>query len=247
MSTDRREFLGTLLAAGALPLVGQAGTAGGGPADQQLARLVRGELRSSPMVGGVDFGASVRRADWDVAWAEKLNGKHRAVFDNVELSMGLGLLRALIWMKDYAEVYQTPAADMNAVVVLRHNAIWMIMDDEFWAHHNIGALTKINDPKTKLPIKRNPVLGPNVVGLPAALADDALRKVLSSATVLACNLAFTLDVVDKVKTDMKLDDAKAHEMALKHVIPGVTLQPSGVFAVLRAQEAGCRYLLATDA
>jgi intracellular sulfur oxidation DsrE/DsrF family protein len=36
-------------------------------------------------------------------------------------------------------------------------------------------------------------------------------------------------------------------MALKHLLPGVTLQPSGVFAVLRAQEAGCQYLLASEA
>ena len=36
-------------------------------------------------------------------------------------------------------------------------------------------------------------------------------------------------------------------MALQHVVPGVILQPSGVFATLRAQEAGCQYLLATDA
>ena len=29
------------------------------------------------------------------------------------------------------------------------------------------------------------------------------------------------------------------------VLPGVILQPSGVFATLRAQEAGCQYLLAS--
>ena len=38
---------------------------------------------------------------------------------------------------------------------------------------------------------------------------------------------------------------KAREMALRHVVPGVLLQPSGVFAVLRAQEAGCQYLMAS--
>jgi len=231
MSTDRREFLGSLAAAA---LVGRTvGTVG--------------TVRTDGPVAGGGPTPPTPASDWDVSWAEKLNAKHRAVFDNIEMSMGLGLLRALVWAKDYSEVYGTPAADLNAVVVLRHNAIWMIMDDEFWAHHHIGALTKITDPKTKLPIQRNPVLGPNVVGLPPALADDSLRKLLGSASVLACNLAFSLDVVEKVKTDMKLDDAKAREAALKHVIPGVTLQPSGVFAVLRAQEAGCQYLLASEA
>lgn len=221
MSTDRREFLGTLMAAGIAPslIAGRSGRA----AVQPL------------------------RSDWDVSWADKVTGKHRAVFDNVEISMGLGLLRVLIWMKDYADVYGAPAGDMSAVAVLRHNAIWLVMDDEFWAHHKIGALTKINDPMTKAPLKRNPVIGPNVFGLPPALADDGLKKVLAVGTVLACNLAFSLDVVEKVKADTKLDDAKAREAALKHLIPGVQLQPSGVFAALRAQEAGCHYILATDA
>ena len=48
---------------------------------------------------------------------------------------------------------------MSAVVVLRHNAIWMVMNDEFWAHYGIGVKTRITDPKTRLPIKRNPFLG----------------------------------------------------------------------------------------
>ena len=226
MSTDRREFIGGLIAAS---LVGKTGRPVGGSAPSATPSV---RPSASP---------------WDVSWADRVTGKHRAVFDSVEISAGLGLLRALIWMKDYAEIYNATPADMSAVVVLRHNAIWLIMNDEFWAHHKIGKLTKINEPATNAPIARNPALGANPFGLPPALADDGLKKVLASGTVLACNLAFTLDVVGKVKTDTKLDDTKAREMALKHVVPGVILQPSGVFAALRAQEAGCHYILATDA
>ena len=184
---------------------------------------------------------------WDVSWADKITGKHRAVFDSVEISAALGLIRPLFWFKDYADVYNAPASDMSCVIVLRHNAIWLIMDDEYWAHHKIGEATKIMDPATKAPITRNPALGANPFGLPAEVADDSLRKSLATSTVLACNVAFGLQVVPKVMADMKLDQAKAREMALKHVVPGVILQPSGVFATLRAQEAGCQYLLATDA
>jgi hypothetical protein len=230
MSTDRREFLGTLMAAGAAPMLIGKPTGRHDPANLPSYRPTA--LATSP---------------WDVSWVDKLTGKHRALFDSVEHSMGLALLRALIWMNDNKEVYGTTPADTNAVVVLRHNAIWLIMDDEFWAHHKIGAITKIDDPATKQPVARNPVLGPNLIGFPAAMADDSLKKALASATVLACNLAFNLQVVPRVKADLKLDDAQAREMALKHVVPGVILQPSGVFAVVRAQEAGCQYILASDA
>ena len=231
MSTDRRDFLGTLLAAGVAPMV--VGKTQGG-----------NDARSAPSAV-----AAFRRSasPWDVSWADKLNGKHKAVFDNVEVSMGLGMLRAQLWLKDYAEVYNAQPADMSGVVVLRHGAIWAIMNDEFWKMHKIGEVTKITDLGTKAPVTRNPFIGPNVIGLPPALADDVLKKCLASMTVLACNVAFTLYVVEKVKADTKMDDAKAREHALSYVIPGVTLQPSGVFATLRAQEAGCHYVLATEA
>ena len=221
MSSDRRDFLGTLMALGATP-------------------MVAGAL-------GTDSGPATLKSEFDVSWAGKLSGKRRAVFDCVEISMGLGLLRALVWQKDNADVYGTKPSDLSPVVVLRHNAIWQAMDDEFWAHHKIGELTKINDPATKQPITRNPFLGAGILGLPPEMGDDTLKKVLASCTVLACNLAFSLDVVPKVKEDMKLDDTKAREMALHHLLPGIKLQPSGVFAALRAQEAGCNYILATDA
>ena len=61
---------------------------------------------------------------------------------------------------------------------------------------------------------------------------------------LACNLAFG-DVVEKFMKEDKLDAAAARQRATEHLVPGVILQPSGVFAVLRAQEAGCRYILAS--
>ena len=226
MANNRREFLGSMV--------------GVALAGKTLGNL--GLEATSP--GGSAAGTA---APWDVSWVDKVNGKHRVVFDNTEVSMGLGLLRHLVWIKDYGEVYSAPPADLTGVTVLRHNAIWMIMNDEFWSHHGIGKMLKINDPKTNSPIGRNPFLGPNILGLPPALADDTLRKVLASGTVLACNLAFTLDVVDFLKREAKLDDARARDMALAHIVPGIILQPSGVFAVLRAQEAGCHYFLASEA
>jgi hypothetical protein len=161
--------------------------------------------------------------------------------------MGLGLIRSLIWVKDYGDVYGVKPAEMNPVVVLRHNAIWFIMNDEFWNHHDIGAYTKINDPATNAPIKRNPVLGANPFGLPPALADDSLRKALGAGPVLACNLAFQLDVVEYLKTQEKMEAGAARAMALRHVVPGVLIQPSGIFSVIRASEAGCHYFLASEA
>ena len=165
MPADRRDFLGSLFAAGLLPgMVGH-----------------RGNPDSEPL-------NPIPQNSWDVSWTNRITGKHRAVFDTPEISMGLGLVRSLIWVKDYGEVYGAKPAEMSPVVVLRHNAIWLIMNDEFWAHHKIGELNKIMDPATKAPIRRNPVIGANPFGLPP-LADDSLKRALAAGTVWSLPLA----------------------------------------------------------
>jgi hypothetical protein len=51
-----------------------------------------------------------------------------------------------------------------------------------------------------------------------------------------------IDVI--VKAD-KISDAEARTRAIGYLVPGVILQPSGVFAVTRAQEAGASYVKAS--
>ena len=223
MSTDRRDFLGTLMAAG-------------------LAAPSAGAL-SRPRPAAT--AEPLPQSPWDVSWTSKLTGSKRVVFDSPEISMGLAPLRVLVWHKDYADVYGTTPSDMSGVLVLRHNAIWMIMNDEFWDHHGVGKITGINDPKTGKPIRRNPYTGPTIhADLPAAVADNVLQKAMALVPVLACNLAFQ-DVVEVVKAEAGGDAARARAMAIRHIVPGVTLQPSGVFAVTRACEGGCTYFLAS--
>ena len=205
-------------------------------------------------IGGMEFGLArtgvpeyspVVQSAWDTGWTTKIVGKHRVVFDSPEMSDGMALVRTLVWYRDYAEVYGTAPAEMSSVVVLRHNAIWMVMDDMFWDHHQVGAIVKINDPATGQPIRRNPFLGPTPFkDLPPALADGVLKKVLANSSVLACNLAFQ-DVVEVIKPEAGGDAGRARSMALRHLVPGIIMQPSGVFAVNRAQEAGCQYFLAS--
>jgi hypothetical protein len=73
----------------------------------------------------------------------------------------------------------------------------------------------------------------------------ALDKFIARGGIaLGCNLAFG-DCVELVKSKENLDDAAARKQALSFLVPGVILQPSGVFAAIRAQEAGAIYLRAS--
>src|SRR5687767_3912187 len=102
MSTDRRGFLGAVVATG-LVATGERGIHG------ERGRLGKGLSRSPGLPhSSPSFPQS---ASWDVSWPGKITGAHRAVFDIPEVSAGLGLIRTLVWFKDYAEVYSPKAQD----------------------------------------------------------------------------------------------------------------------------------------
>jgi hypothetical protein len=218
MSIRRREFLGSLgtaSVAAALPLSSARASA---PAPAPVANT------------------------WDMAWVDRLKGKYRAVFDSPAFSDGEALFRAVFWIRDYKEVYGTDPKDMSAVLVVRHEGIWLAMNDEFWKKYAIGKRYKFKDDKGWY--ERNPI-GSASPGAPPDFADMTIPKFIAGGgAVLACNLAFK-GAVEVVRKENKLKGDEAEKLARTYLIPGVTLQPSGVFAVMHAQEAGCHYILAS--
>lgn len=182
--------------------------------------------------------------DFDMSWTDKMTGKHRAVFDSPQVSEGAALYRAIFWRDQYKSVYGTDPATMNPVVVFRHEAISLVMSDSYWERFELGKTTKIRDTNGKKWAKVNPIRAAPA-GAPASAAKYSLEAFMASGgIVLACNLAFG-DVVGTYMKADKLKHDEARKAALAQLIPGVILQPSGVFATLRAQEAGCGYILAS--
>lgn len=221
MSTPRRAFLGWV---------------GAGALASAAAPLTALEAPARPLRPLDDT--------WDMRWVDRIGGKYRAVFDSPELSEGAALWRANLWRDQYKEVYGVEPAEMSSVLVIRHGAIAMAMDDGYWAQFRIGKEEKVKDQQTKKWATVNPfrVLPP---GTPEKYAAYSLEGFMASGgIVLACDLAFQA-AVWKYRQAEKLTREAAIERAEAHLIPGVVLQPSGIFAALRAQEAGCAYILAS--
>ena len=227
MPNPRRAFLGWLGASGAL-------AAAGVPLTRVEGSVVRGQPEPLVPVS----------ADWDMAWVERVTGKHRAVFDSPELSEGAGLFRACLWRDQYKEVYGTAREEMSAVLVIRHAAIALAMNDAYWARFEVGKAEKLKNYATKKWYTTNPIRV-SAPGTPAPWADYNLESFMAQGgSVLACNLAFR-QVVSKFARGDKLKRDAAETRAKEHLIPGIVLQPSGIFAALRAQESGCSYILAS--
>jgi hypothetical protein len=135
----------------------------------------------------------------------------------------------------------TDAAPNSAtsVVILRHQGTLVAVNSAMWEKYKIGESFKLIDPETKAPAVKNPFLNakPGVL-----LTDDmAVDRLIGRGAVFgACNVALHgLSKQLASNAGLSADDA-AKEWAA-NLVPGITLLPSGVWGLNRAQEGGCTY------
>ena len=223
----RREFLGQL-AGGAAAF---AGLSFGAPwANAQAA------FSSAPKTGPT--------GQLDDSWTAKLDGKKlRTDFDAPEINSALALHQANAVMANYRDVVGTPEQDLGLVVVIRHRAIPMAFNDVIWEKYEAGVDLKLKDPTTGEPAKRNPFLNA-VKGDKYALVDPStsLQSLYDRGVIyLGCNnAAMGWAYMLAKKAGTKVEDVRAELKA--NLIPGMTLLPTGIFAVVRAQNVGCSYM-----
>lgn len=180
---------------------------------------------------------------WDLSWTNRLKGKRRGIFDVTEIEDGYGVWRAIIWRKQYAQVFGIAEANLSTVVNIRHNGIALALAQEYWDRYNIAAEWKVKDPATRQPTRKNPICArTGDDALPAQFADFTIENLMETGgIVLACALAFR-DCVDRVAKADGISMEEADKKTRAMLIPGVILQPSGIFSAVLAQENGCRYV-----
>ncbi len=214
---DRRAFLTRLAAAGvAATGVGAA-----------LPGLAHGETAAG---------------DWDDSWTARVRAaKHRVVFDAPDPADGLAFTQAWIYQQGYQDALGAAPADLARVIVLRHAGVVMALDDSLWAKYTIGEWQKIDDPATSKPAVRNPWATPTTGGQ-AGTSMAELRE--TGVIFLACNLALNRRI-DQIAKRTGADAAALRTEVRAHLVPGVIVQPSGIYATARAQESGCVFMRST--
>ena len=223
MTTSRREFLDRLaasgIALGALPFA---------------SGVFPDALEAQPAAQG----------EWDTKWPAKLTGKVRAVYDVPEVDSGYGIWRSSVWASQYAETMRVPVTETSTALVLRHNGIVLAMQQSFWDKYGIGKAHGVMHPMTGQATNRNPGLMGVADGVPEPFASFAIPQFIArGGVVLACNLALQMDVAGMIQKTDGVSEAEATRLARSLMIPGVILQPSGVFAAILAQHAGAaRYV-----
>ena len=174
-------------------------------------------------------------------WLGGIKGKYRQVYDMPETNEGMGLVWSLVLRLTAPAAYGVSEDDIGVVVVLRHDAIPLALNDTMWEKYPLGEFFKVNDRNTNAAAKRNPY---NNVKAGEWFSDAAIDKqVAKGVKVAACGMAIQHYSGELAKkTGGNADQIKNDWLA--NVIPGVTVVPSGVLALNGAQTKGCAYVAA---
>lgn len=219
MYASRRKFVGTL-AAGASGL---------------LATIPASALgRTTEMKGGGGTEAE--------AWFNKVKGTHRIVYDAPEPHDGFPIIWTWVY---YTTNNQTGAADgdLTGMVILRHNAIPLAMEDRLWEKYKLGEFFKITDRNTNAPAVRNPYWAPQGKDFPVAAIEGMQKLQERGALFCVCDMAIAV-MSGFVAQGMGADPEQVRKDWLSGILPGIQVVPSGVWAVSRAQEKDCAYCYA---
>lgn len=170
------------------------------------------------------------------AWFAKIQGKHKQVFDAPEPNSGMSAIWPRVYINSMKATYSNEPT--VAVVILRHGALPLSMNDELWAKYKFGEMFNILD--DKVPATRNVYAKITNLPLPGLGVSELLKD---GVLVGACDVALTV-YSSAAATKMGMDAAAVKKEWVAGLLPGVQVVPSGVMAVARAQELGCTYCFA---
>jgi hypothetical protein len=246
-STHRREFLGQI----AVSAVALAGSACAAPVTIAQSPVAAGPSPAPAPTGGSDRVAP--QGHWDDSWFARLTATHKAVFDTPDFAEGmiLGAGHATRYINGMHDALGAAAADVQTVVVIRHRAIPFAFNDAMWEKYEIGKHMKIKGRGDEWTIT-NPFAAPRARGRggdrpqPANDRPQANAEWLSSHghILLGCDLAtqgYAGTLAEQTKGTMKT----IYEELKTNLVSGLILQPNGIYATLRAQEAGCAFMRST--
>lgn len=168
---------------------------------------------------------SADQQKWDDSWTRRL-GKYRTVFDISELDERPGLYGVLAVMDAYYDALGATDAELGFVVVMRHDALPMLVSDAMWDKYDVGA----NEMKRKQPdgkqFRTNPF---------RSMIEDVQKR---GVTILGCDKAMTAHARTFAQRKRAGVDAIRAEIQAS-ILPGVVMLPNGLYALARAQNVGC--------
>ena len=183
-----------------------------------------------------------RGSSWDTSWIDALaSAKYRVVVNASEIADGAAMFFARQFLDDYHEVHGTADSSTRAAIVFRGSGVPMAFNDAIWERYAVGEDVKLADPDTGRLARRNIFWGAKQASSPEDVA-LALQTLSQRGVInLVCNIAVGRWAERAAaRRHVSVDAVRADVMA--NLVPGAIMVPSGVFALVRAQNAGCAYM-----
>jgi len=201
--------------------------------------IFAGGAAHSPQSAEAAGDDQMHNEQWDVSWLDALaKAPYKVVFDASSIAEGYALDLAGVFLDHYHEVHNTTDSQTRAVIVMRQLGTPLALGDAMWDKYAIGEELKINDRATRQPARRNPYFKAT------GGSDYSLETLRARGTIfLLCNIAmnnWSSRHADLVKRPLE----EVREEVRANLIPGTIVVPSGIFAIIRAQNAGCAFMRA---
>lgn len=181
---------------------------------------------------------------WDDTWVDRVRAaRHKAVFDSPAISDGDALGMANRYLSGCRDALGTAGADVQAVIVFRHKGLPIALSDAMWDRYELAKADKLDDPSTGRLAHRNPFLHVTKDDKHAAIEpEESIESLRARGVVfLGCNLALMALASQLADRTQQKPEAVTAELRA-NLLPGIILQPNGVYATLRAQDAGCGFM-----
>ncbi len=173
-------------------------------------------------------------------WVKRIHGTHKQVIDVTMPNGGFAPVFALNFIDAYKK-QGVPESQLTSVLSYRHFSLPLVLNDSIWAKYKFAGMIGAMDPKTNAPAVRN-IYRDAILLHPGLTYEQILAGTATKATIImtACDVALhALSGMTAANAGVSAAEAAAEWKAA--LLPGVVLVPSGVYAISRAQEAGCTY------
>jgi intracellular sulfur oxidation DsrE/DsrF family protein len=209
-----------------------------------LGKRVTAIVAVSQIVNTVEISARETQHDAEPIgldeWLKKIKGSHRMVYDATNIHDGLSIVWSWVFL-DSGNQTGSHDNDLTTVVVFRHNAFALALNDDIWSSYKLGKLLKVTN-ANGVPATKNPYWDPSQGTMPEA---GMSIKMLSERGAMFCVCERSLSVNSSAVAAKKgLKAEKVKNEWIEGMLPGVQLVPSGIWALNGAQENGCSYCFA---
>ena len=170
------------------------------------------------------------------AWFGRITAKHRSIFDAPHANDGMPAIWPRVYLNSMKGTY--PAEEAGAMVILRHEALPLALQDPLWAKYKLGEMFDIKP--GGMAATSNPYATITNIPLPGLGVVELLK---GGVLIGACDVALTVYSA-AAAGKLGMDAAAVKKEWVAGLFPGIQVVPSGVMAVGRAQEHGFTYCFA---